>query len=395
MIPKKIHYVWLGRNEKTEKARRCIETWKKYMPDYEIIEWNENNFNIDYNKFTRKSYDFKKYAFTSDVIRLYALYTQGGIYMDTDVEVYKPLDEFLNEPAFSGFECKNYPVCATMGAEKGNPIIKEMLDYYIDRDFEPLTNTKIISNILGEKGIDRLKNEIQRINGFTVYPEQYFNNINGYTKHHMEGSWLNMKVSIIVPVYNQEELVIRALDSIPKRDDIEIIIVNDGSTDNSLIVCQEWVKGKPNARVISYEENKGLGHAKNVGYDNSVGWYVNELDSDDYLYTHQYEKVLNELDGTDIVYMDLEKNSGEVLVFNDTTKIDWGSGCARFIRRDFLGNSRCPEVRFAEDYYLSKELNSRNPTEKFTHIIGYHYNSPREGSLCDIAIKEMAKKGGT
>lgn len=188
MIPKTIHYVWLGKGEKNELIKKCMETWEQL--GYEVKEWNEDNFDINYNKFTRQSYDARKYAFTSDVVRLYALYTEGGIYMDTDVSVHKPLDEFLNEPAFSGFERENYPVCATMGAIKGNPIIKEMLDYYNDRDFEELTNTKIMSNILAEHGIDRMKNEIQKIEDFTIYPQEYFNDENGYTKHHMDGSWL-------------------------------------------------------------------------------------------------------------------------------------------------------------------------------------------------------------
>ena len=188
MIPKTIHYVWLGKGEKNELIKKCMETWEQL--GYEVKEWNEDNFDINYNKFTRQSYDARKYAFTSDVVRLYALYTEGGIYMDTDVSVHKPLDEFLNEPAFSGFERENYPVCATMGAIKGNPIIKEMLDYYNDRDFEELTNTKIMSNILAEHGIDRMKNEIQKIEDFTIHPQEYFNDENGYTKHHMDGSWL-------------------------------------------------------------------------------------------------------------------------------------------------------------------------------------------------------------
>lgn len=197
MIENKIlHCVWLGHGEKSDKIKKCMNSWREHMPDWTIKEWNEDNFNLDYNKFTRQSYDAKKYAFTSDVIRLYALYTEGGLYMDTDVEVFKPLDEFLNEPAFTGFESIGYPVCATMGAEKGNPLIKELLDYYNDKEFivyddwtKYTTNTCIISDILGSKGIDRQRNEIQSIENITVYPKEYFNDKNGYTVHHMTGSW--------------------------------------------------------------------------------------------------------------------------------------------------------------------------------------------------------------
>ena len=201
MIPKKIHYVWLGKGEKNDRIKHCIESWKKYLPDYEIIEWNEDNFDIEYNDFTKKAYENKKWAFVSDVVRLYALYKEGGIYMDTDVEVYKPLDEFLNEEGFSGFECKHYPVTATLGAVKGNPVIKLMLDYYNAIDFKMYdnwqdyityqeTNTCIMSNILGMLGIDREKDEIQHIKHFTIYPQSYFfTKDEGYTYHSFNGSW--------------------------------------------------------------------------------------------------------------------------------------------------------------------------------------------------------------
>ena len=201
MIPKKIHYVWFGGGEKSAKILDCIESWKREMPDYEIIEWNESNFDVNLNDFTRRCYELKNWAFLSDVARLWVLYNEGGIYMDTDVYCYRPLDEFLNEEGFTGFEDIHYPVTATMGCEAHNPVIKMFLDYYDCVDFiqYPVwtdyilyqeTNTCIMSNILSLLGIDRDKDELQHIKHFTVYPRWYFfTKDEGYTYHSFGGSW--------------------------------------------------------------------------------------------------------------------------------------------------------------------------------------------------------------
>lgn len=201
MIPKIIHCVWLGKGEKNERAKLCIESWKRLLPDYEIIEWNEENFDVNCNNWCKESYKNKKYAFTSDYVRLWVLYNYGGIYMDTDVEVYKPLDKFLTEKGFTGFETVNYPSTATLGAEKGNPVIKKMMEWYENHDFilyddwrdyikNERTSTCVQSNILSELGINRKKNEIQHIENFTVYPTYYFFTQNeGYTYHSFNGSW--------------------------------------------------------------------------------------------------------------------------------------------------------------------------------------------------------------
>ena len=186
-----------------------------------------------------------------------------------------------------------------------------------------------------------------------------------------------MKLTIIVPVYNGEELLERALESIPKREDIEILIINDGSTDKTKQVATKWCKGKKNARVINLTVNQGLGNAKNVGYDNAKGEYVNQLDHDDYLYTEEYNKVIDQLDGTDIVYMNLKQNDGMVLDIKSNPEY-LCSGCARFIRREFLGDTRCPDTRYAEDWHLTHELSKKPHTDKFTGIVAYHYNTPRE-----------------
>ena len=201
MIPKVIHYVWVGKGEKNERIKHCIESWRKYLPDYEIKEWNEDNFDINYNEFTKKAYELGKYAYVSDVIRLYALYTEGGIYMDTDVEVYKSLDEFLNNKGFIGFEDIHYLSTGTIGAVKGNPVIKLILDYYNCRDFIKYDNWQdyityqetspcIYTNIFELINLDRDKNIQQSLRDFTIYPRSYFHTKDeGYTYHSWNGSW--------------------------------------------------------------------------------------------------------------------------------------------------------------------------------------------------------------
>lgn len=187
LIPKKLHYIWLGGGEKNDHIKACMESWKQQLPDWEIIEWNDEMVKpiIENVDFARQSYEKGMYAFTSDYIRLYALYTQGGVYVDTDVMVYKPLDEFLNNEAFTGFEEKNYPATALMGAKPYNKIIGLMMWYYQCIDFKTYpkwqdyikyqeTSTCIYSNIFSMLGVDRLKDTTQHIKDFTVYPSSYF-----------------------------------------------------------------------------------------------------------------------------------------------------------------------------------------------------------------------------
>ena len=201
MIPKKIHYIWFGKGEKNERIKTCIESWEKYLPDYEIIEWTEDNFDININDFAKSAYDNKKWAYVSDVARLWILYNEGGIYMDTDVELYKPLDEFLNEEGFIGFEDIHYLSTGTIGAAKNNPVIKYLLDYYNCIDFKLYDNWQdyitynetspcIVSNLFQHIGLDRDKDMIQHLKYFSIYPKSYFHTKNeGYAYHSWNGSW--------------------------------------------------------------------------------------------------------------------------------------------------------------------------------------------------------------
>lgn len=200
MIPKRIIFCWFGGKEKPENIQNCINSWKQHMPNWEYLEINENNFDINYNDYVKSAYENKKWAFVSDVSRLWALYNFGGVYMDTDVMVYQPLDKFLKHDFFTGFEQPHYPVTATIGAKKGNELIKEMLDVYDNKVFkthenwyEYETNTMIMSDIIG-KYFDRDKMEYQEKNNMAIYPKEIFcrheeMTDNVYTQHLMLGSW--------------------------------------------------------------------------------------------------------------------------------------------------------------------------------------------------------------
>lgn len=189
-------------------------------------------------------------------------------------------------------------------------------------------------------------------------------------------------VSINIAVWNQEKLILRALDSIPERDDIEIIVVNDGSTDNTLQNVKEWHEKHPNVnlKLITYSENMGVGHAKNVGLEQATGIYYVELDSDDYFYTSEFLKCLKLLDGTDMVYFNLVVNSGQTWRLNaNSSKVFVGS--TKFIRRDFIGDVRYPEIREVEDWFFNENLQKKHPSHKYTDIDVKHYDWPREGSI--------------
>lgn len=207
MIPKIIHYCWFGRNPKSPLAEKCIKSWKKYCPDYKIIEWNEDNFDININCYAKQAYECKKWAFVTDYVRLYVLYNYGGIYMDTDVEVIKPIDRFLKHDAFSGFESERVVPTGIMASKKGQDEVGHLLSYYENRDFilngkpDITTNVRIITDMLMERGLV-LNNCYQEVNGIALYPNDFFcpkdlssgrivKTKRTYTIHHFAGSWFS------------------------------------------------------------------------------------------------------------------------------------------------------------------------------------------------------------
>ena len=201
MIPKIIHYCWFGGKEKPDTVKNCIESWKKYMPDYEIKEWNEDNYDISKFEYSKEAYNNKVWGFVADPIRIDVLYEHGGIYLDTDVEVYKPFDDLLDNKFFIGVEQPHYFGNATIGSEKGNELLKEILEQYDKEKFivktnwwEYRTGPMIITDILN-KYVNRDSMEYQKHDKLTVYPKKYFVNHDKldsevYCKHYMLGSWL-------------------------------------------------------------------------------------------------------------------------------------------------------------------------------------------------------------
>lgn len=191
MIPKKIHYCWFGGNPIPEKDQKCIESWKKFCPDYEIIQWNESNYDVRKNKFISQAYDLKKWAFVSDYARLDIIYNNGGIYLDTDVEIIKSFDELLENEAFMGFE-KGRVIATGLGfgavpQQKG---IKLLRDSYDNLEFvnekgnqkkADETNCPIInSKVLAENGAV-MNDQMQNVLGITLYPTEYFCPLNSST----------------------------------------------------------------------------------------------------------------------------------------------------------------------------------------------------------------------
>ena len=181
MIPKIIHYCWFGRGPMPELALKCIESWHRFMPDYEYKLWNEDSFDVSSTPYTAEAYQAKRYAFVSDVVRLKALSEQGGIYFDVDFEVYKPFDDLLSYRAFAGFEgSKHNPVMmGVIASEPGGEWVTEQLVAYTGRHFiidgkeDLMTNVQFISDQM-EKGGFVPNGLDQDYKDLHVFPVEFF-----------------------------------------------------------------------------------------------------------------------------------------------------------------------------------------------------------------------------
>lgn len=215
MIPKIIHYCWFGGNMIPEDVINYIETWKKIMPDYEIIKWSEDNFDVMKHHYTREAYKAKKYAFVSDYCRLFVLREFGGIYLDTDVEILKSLDLFLNHKVFMGFEGNRLVGTAVIGSCKNAVFINEIIDLYdtirfklSDNKYDLTPNVIIITDYLNSKNIITKEGINNYDDKLTIYPRDYFSpkhfdtrkmtvTDNTHTIHHYSQSWTSLSHKII------------------------------------------------------------------------------------------------------------------------------------------------------------------------------------------------------
>lgn len=222
MIPKVIHYIWFGGKPLPELAQKCIASWRKYLPDYEIKRWDETNFDINIIPYTQEAAQAKKWAFVSDYARFWILYHYGGVYFDTDVEVIRPMDDILEKGPYMGCESGDIESGITINpgvgfaSEAKSAVLKALLDEYNNRHFDPdnidITIVGYTTEYFKQRGF---KNEvsIQQVAEFTIYPKEYFcpallnlsNNItkNTRTIHHYAGTWLPFHKRIISNIYTR------------------------------------------------------------------------------------------------------------------------------------------------------------------------------------------------
>lgn len=193
MIPKVIHYCWFGRNPLPKSALKCIDSWRKFFPDYEIKEWNEDNFDVNIIKYTQDAYNAKKYAFVSDYARIWILYNYGGVYFDTDVEVIAPMTDIVDNGPYMGFEINNSTenkIAVNPGLGIGSPsrleLYKDILDVYSNLNFwigskiNLYAIVRITTDILTINGLKNVDGA-QTVNGITIYPSEFFNPLDSLT----------------------------------------------------------------------------------------------------------------------------------------------------------------------------------------------------------------------
>ena len=219
MIPKVIHYCWLSGDPYPDLIQRCIDSWKKRLPDYELVLWDASRFDVNQTEWTRQAFEKRKWAFVADFVRFYALYNYGGIYLDSDVEVLKPFDDLLQQDYFFGFECgaaEDLPEAACFGAAKGLPWLKKCMDFYEKEPFIAPDGSfnQIVAPMVFKAAFESCENvslrndgKIRKLDGGSIYPDKWFSSKNRYSDkpivtadtyavHHFTSAWFDRRTKM-------------------------------------------------------------------------------------------------------------------------------------------------------------------------------------------------------
>ena len=451
-IPKKIHYCWFGGAPFPESAKKCIDSWKKYCPDYEIIEWNESNINLEESRFIKEAYENKKWAFVADYARYKIIYNNGGIYLDVDVEIVRNLDDLLKYDAFMGFEGLEYVNTGLgFGAEKGNKMIKSIIEIYNTINFNAYKNNPseiatpvLVTNLLTKNGL--VKNgEFQKIGTITILPEDYLcpknpitrlTNItdNTFSIHHYDASWVDENerqiidnlegkgkliskkypdlVSIIIPVYNGEDYLRKAINSALNQTykNLEVLVVNDGSTDGSEEIALSYGSS---IRYIK-KENGGVASALNQGIKSMRGKYFSWLSHDDIYHFKKIETLIGQIkkevtntiviSDWDIIDMHgkfikhcklddrLELAPRSFLAFDRKT---WLNACAMLIPKKLFDKVGLfdEELRTTQDYDMHNRLIKNGAHFKIVHkTLFYSRQHSKQGCLIEDNVLQNSDK---
>ncbi len=240
MIPKLIHYCWFGKKRLSSNSIRCINSWKKYCPDYEIIEWNEENSKFDESRFATKAFSEKQWAFVSDYMRLKIVYEHGGVYLDTDVELLRNIDFLLNEESFFGSNQAGKKAATGLGfgANKKNQIVLKMMEEYNNLEFDINNKESFVCPVLNTSALSKCgyiySEEVVKYDGFTVYPPRFFDPMgtgdsmdllskDSVSIHHYSASWtsfqqrIKRKIAIMIG-YKGEQIIKKARRAIVGKD---------------------------------------------------------------------------------------------------------------------------------------------------------------------------------
>lgn len=200
------------------------------------------------------------------------------------------------------------------------------------------------------------------------------------------------KLSILVAAYNEEDMVITALDSVPRRSDIEVLVRDDGSTDKTWDNLLRYRDEHPELNLKVFTNGNNIGVFRNVNklLEDATGDYIHFLDGDDWLYTNEYNRAMGYIQGEDAIYIDLMINDGTVFRLNKDSRRGFCAPTTRFVRRKFAEGCRFKEdEKNAGDWYYNEEILARNPISVYTGICAYHYNHPRRGSIYDLLSRGL------